>query len=121
MDKTLEQALGVFVTELTKTFTSLKDYGIEQFPSVVQEFMQYEAVRVNTWFWVMLCMSILFGVLTIILFLASLSGEGEGMLLFLLLTIITALPAVDFHLDSVKLKTAPKVYILEKMMNMVKY
>lgn len=119
MDSKLQSALAMLLTKLTEGVENAINIGVEQFPIVVQEFLQYEAIKYNTWFWFWTILA----VISLIVFYNYMRDEYgdwtdninlKSIVLFLSLIVCSWL-AITCHLRTLKIQVAPKVYVIDEL------
>lgn len=121
MDSKLQSALAMLLTKLTEGVENAINIGVEQFPIVVQEFLQYEAIKYNTWFWFWTILA----VISLLIFFIYVSKDvrygdwvdninGTSFIMFLCVTIFSGF-SITCYLKTLKIQVAPKVYVIDEL------
>ena len=111
VDKFLEKAL--------KYIETLEQLGSDEVPLYIKELLEFEAYSCGVWGWIGATVAaILFLLCVIFIFCAIIDdwnagGLACGAVFWLSLSVVSGLQSVDCFMDVHKIKTAPRVYIID--------
>lgn len=117
----LKDALVEMVTSVTKTVGDGKDFVAAQAPEFAKEYLAWELVKANIWMWSVLVVTVLvlgFGVAGL------LAGSDKELRIvsgwFIFAAIVLVFFDVSNILDVMKIKTAPKIVLVEYAKSLIK-
>lgn len=117
----LKDALVEMVTSVTKTVGNGKDFVEAQAPEVAKEYLAWELVKADIWMWSILIVTSLVLGLGI---LGLVAGDDKDIRIvsgwFIFVAIVLVFIDVSNILDVVKIRTAPKIVLVEYAKSLIK-